>query len=243
MRNFVIGDIHGGYRGLKQVLERAGVDYENDRVIQLGDVADGWSETPECVEELLLIKNLVSIAGNHDLWCRDWLNDGETNKGWLMQGGQATYDAYIRTGLLVSYQHKKFFRDQKPYHLAQIDGENVCFTHGGFHRHHSLDTQADFDFAWDRDLFLQAMTYEKSMTPESKAKYGFRMCDGIQRVYIGHTPVQHFGSDTPLVAGPITNMDTGAAFKGKLSIMDINTKEVWQSDPLFELYPEERGRN
>jgi serine/threonine protein phosphatase 1 len=38
-------------------------------------------------------------------------------------------------------------------------------------------------------------------------------------------------------------MDTGAAFTGSLSIMDVNTKEFWQSDPLPTLYPDEKGRN
>ncbi len=37
--------------------------------------------------------------------------------------------------------------------------------------------------------------------------------------------------------------DTGAAFKGPLSIMDIDTKAFWQSDPLHTFYPGERGRN
>jgi serine/threonine protein phosphatase 1 len=43
MKTFVIGDIHGGYRALIQVLDRAGFDYDNDTLISLGDVADWWS--------------------------------------------------------------------------------------------------------------------------------------------------------------------------------------------------------
>jgi serine/threonine protein phosphatase 1 len=41
----------------------------------------------------------------------------------------------------------------------------------------------------------------------------------------------------------IWNIDTGAAFYGKLSCMDINTKEVFQSDPVQTFYPDEKGRN
>jgi serine/threonine protein phosphatase 1 len=55
MKTFVIGDIHGNYRALLQCLERSGFNKEIDTLIQLGDVADGWSETAECVEELLRI--------------------------------------------------------------------------------------------------------------------------------------------------------------------------------------------
>ena len=41
----------------------------------------------------------------------------------------------------------------------------------------------------------------------------------------------------------IWNVDTGAAFKGKISAMNINSKEVFQSDLLPSLYPNEKGRN
>ncbi|MBE14917.1 MAG: serine/threonine protein phosphatase, partial [Cytophagaceae bacterium] len=41
----------------------------------------------------------------------------------------------------------------------------------------------------------------------------------------------------------VWNIDTGAAFKGTISAMDVDSKEVWQSDPVWQLYPEEAGRN
>jgi serine/threonine protein phosphatase 1 len=41
----------------------------------------------------------------------------------------------------------------------------------------------------------------------------------------------------------IWNIDTGAAFKGKLSAINIDTKAIYQSDDLPSLYPNELGRN
>jgi serine/threonine protein phosphatase 1 len=38
----------------------------------------------------------------------------------------------------------------------------------------------------------------------------------------------------------VWNVDTGAAFKGPLTIMDVNTK-FWQSEPLNTLYFDEKG--
>lgn len=40
----------------------------------------------------------------------------------------------------------------------------------------------------------------------------------------------------------VWNIDTGAGWSGKLTIMDIDTKEYWQSDFVKELYPDEKGR-
>ena len=40
----------------------------------------------------------------------------------------------------------------------------------------------------------------------------------------------------------VWNLDTGAGYRGRLTIMDIDSKEYWQSDMAILLYPEERGR-
>ncbi len=41
MKKFVVGDIHGGAKAFKQVLEKSEFDYENDLLISLGDICDG----------------------------------------------------------------------------------------------------------------------------------------------------------------------------------------------------------
>lgn len=75
-RTIIAGDIHGSHKALKQCLERSNFDYENDTMIQLGDIVDGWNEVYEEVEELLKIKNLVTIKGNHDDWFNHYLQLG-----------------------------------------------------------------------------------------------------------------------------------------------------------------------
>ena len=62
-------------------------------------------------------------------------------------------------------------------------------------------------------------------------------------IYIGHTPVTRIGKTIPIQKACVWNLDTGAAFKGPLTIMDVDTKEFWQSEPLNELYFNEKGRN
>jgi serine/threonine protein phosphatase 1 len=47
----------------------------------------------------------------------------------------------------------------------------------------------------------------------------------------------------PMNAANVWNVDTGAAFTGRLSAIDIDTKEVFQSDIVKDLYPNEIGRN
>ena len=51
-RTLVIGDIHGGLTALKQVMERAAVSNE-DKLVFLGDLVDGWSESAQVVDFVL----------------------------------------------------------------------------------------------------------------------------------------------------------------------------------------------
>ena len=67
-------------------------------------------------------------------------------------------------------------------------------------------------------------------------------------VYIGHSPTINYPKNDgshkqPMNYGKVWNLDTGATYTGMLSIMDINTKELWQSDVVQELYPDHPGRN
>ena len=57
-RTLVLGDMHGAKEALLQVLSLSKFDNELDRLIFLGDVADGWHEVPECVD----IQELVGMV-------------------------------------------------------------------------------------------------------------------------------------------------------------------------------------
>jgi serine/threonine protein phosphatase 1 len=96
-------------------------------------------------------------------------------------------------------------------------------------------------FYFDRTLWEMALTMDKKIKPDSRL-YPKRLTH-YKEIYIGHTPTIHFNKDKPMNAVNVWNVDTGAAFKGKLSAIDINTKEVFQSDILPDLYPDELGRN
>lgn len=94
MRTLVLGDVHGAYKALKQVLERSKFDYKKDKLIFLGDVVDGWPETKKCVDEFLKIKNLVFVLGNHDDWFLRFIKWSEMPEIWLSQVGIATLESY-----------------------------------------------------------------------------------------------------------------------------------------------------
>ena len=77
---------------------------------------------------------------------------------------------------------------------------------------------------------------------EEQTKHPFKIKGDPKEVYLGHTSVTNWTLTTPYKAGQVWNLDTGAGFDGKLTLLDINTKEYWQSDNVKTLYKDEKGR-
>ena len=264
-RTLVFGDAHGGFKAFLQVLERCNFNNKIDKLIGLGDVADGWGQTAELVEYLIQLQKEsnnrhIFLRGNHDVWCQEWLNTGERKPIWVVQGGQATIDSYIRTGLVTNAEHKNFFNELHNYY---VDEENRGFVHGGFISKNGLGHDAyQSDYYWDRDLWgLALLQHGKKLDNMSvEANTKLRRFEKHKEIYIGHTttgnwlvkphlPEYQFEEQpkegrivVPMNRCNVWNMDTGGGFEGRLTIMDIDTKEFWQSDDMKSLYPNERGR-
>jgi serine/threonine protein phosphatase 1 len=241
MRTLVVGDIHGGLRALVQVLDRADVN-SNDTLIFLGDYVDGWSESAQVIQyliELSQTNTCVFIKGNHDVWCEQWLAEGLENPIWYAHGGKETIESYDGFSKEKKLQHLDFFESLPLYH---VDDQKRLFVHAGFTSMHGVEREFEIQsFYFDRTLWEMALTMDKRLTPASKI-YPSRL-KHYKEIYIGHTPTTNYFKMHPMNAANVWNIDTGAAFTGRLSVMDINTKEIFQSDVLMEMYPEEKGRN
>ncbi|RAV29455.1 metallophosphoesterase [Sinomicrobium soli] len=240
-KTFVVGDIHGGYRALEQVLNAVERKPE-DTFIFLGDYADGWSETPQVLDFLMEFRerqSCVFVRGNHDTLCRDWLVKGSSNDLWLFHGGEATVEAYRGIGEETRKAHGDFLEQLTDYY---IDEKNRLFLHAGFTHTRGVEHEYFPEmFYWDRSLWETALALDTSI-PEESYRYPARLSHYAE-IFIGHTPVTRIGEKTPVNAGNVWNVDTGAAFKGPLTVMDAGTKEFWQSAPVWTLYPDEEGRN
>lgn len=239
-RTFAIGDIHGGLRALHQVMERAGVT-PDDKLIFLGDYVDGWSESPQVLDFLMELQSshdCIFIRGNHDDLLLEWLR-GKDNELWHQHGGGATILSYSKLDPSVKHLHVSFLDSLDNFH---IDDDNRLFVHAGFTNQHGIRHEYFQRLAfWDRTLWETAAALNPDLKP-GDLSYPKRFTH-YKEIFIGHTPVTRLGETVPLNRANVWNVDTGAAFLGCLSIIDVDTKEYWQSDPLPSLYPGEKGRN
>lgn len=241
MRTLVIGDIHGGLRALHQIIERANVT-PKDTLIFLGDYVDGWSESPQVIDYLIELEkthNCIFIRGNHDELLLEWLVNKADNSMWFKHGGESTVLAYANLSKEIIEKHIGFLKTLENYYL---DSQNRLFIHAGFTNVNGVEHEYFPKlFYWDRTLWETALALDKSLKttdllyPKRLALY--------REIYIGHTPVSRINKSVPVQMASVWNVDTSAAFFGPLTIMDVNTKEFWQSEPLPDLYPNEKGRN
>ena len=238
MKTFVIGDIHGAHKALLQCLERSNFDYQNDRLIALGDVCDGYPEVKQCIDELLKIKHCDYIIGNHDVWALDWATKGISEDLWLNQGGRNTIASY--DGQSMPQTHIDFLKNA---HLW-IEFDKKLFVHGGIDPNKKIEQHNLNYLTWDRSLVESA--WKKA---HQNPKYNFSTYDEI---FVGHTTTQWFARNKersiltpnerarlgtePLFLCNVIMLDTGAGWSGKLTIMDVDTKEYWQSELTPTLY-------
>jgi serine/threonine protein phosphatase 1 len=241
-----MGDLHGAYKAMAQCLERSDFNYQTDQLIQLGDVADGYPQVYECVEELLKIRNLIPLKGNHDDWLFEFIH-AEFHPYFWNFGGKGTLISYLEhagkngryfasgSGFKsaleskdIPQSHQAFFKGQKAFY---IDERQRCFVHAGFDRDLNFREQPAENYYWDRSLWESAVQRLERKEP-------FSTIPAFSEVYLGHTPTTKLGTDQPMRAFNIFNLDTGAGHDGRLTIMDIDSKAFWQSDPLPTLYPE-----
>lgn len=159
-------------------------------------------------------------------------------------------------GLLVDEipdEHKQFFESQLWYYK---DNKNRLFVHGGFLKEYTLEEnmaryQDDYYFHWNRLLWDQALACHDGDSLE--------FAEEFSEIFIGHTETTNWtrfkrapGSYVlipnasndcpPMHADIIWNLDTGAGSTGKLTIMDVDTHEYWQSDLVNTFYGDYKPR-
>lgn len=240
-RSIAIGDIHGGLKALIQLIES--IDLKpNDRLLFLGDYVDGWRDSAKVIDYLINFSKqqpCIFLRGNHDDLCENWLRTGEKNEEWLQHGGQSSIEVYEQISSEVIKEHLKFYAALKNYF---IDEHNNLFIHAGFTNLRGPEMEYySSSLFWDRTLWEMALALDPKLnTADDYYPLRFKL---FKEIYIGHTPVTRIGKDKPVNIANIWNIDTGAAFKGKISAIDIQTKQIWQSDPVYQLYPAEQGRN
>lgn len=229
---YCLGDIHGELDKLNTLLDKLNIQ-PTDTVICLGDYVDRGPDSYGVIERLLQLKQqctCVFLAGNHDVAFFD--NDKFSRESYpphkfVMwdQGAKETYTSYLNAGKLPEV-HYNFYKMLKAYHVLELNNEKHFFVHGGYNRHKLLEDQKNStSLWWDRDLLSTAIAHSKRI---SKEKHPFKNKDKFKYIYVGHTPVIHWGYDKPTLFENVYAMDTGVGkyTDAKLYALEVTTQTL-----------------
>ena len=243
MRRLITGDIHSSYTKLRKALDRAGFRKDEDVLYSTGDLADRGSEVCETFDYLLSLPRFYPVLGNHDLWLYEYLKLGirdDSFRNWVKYNGGSI------TVLALSdrdYSYKLRIRTMLSKARLAIAEDDFIIVHGGIPAE-LIDTPIEKlteitaddliltsqfsphrKVTWDRGYLMSAAKYEKTATVTQEMLPPIR---DDRKLFVGHTP-----TDGKVFASKyyrLTDMDTGSAKSdGLISVMDIDTGEVWQS--------------
>ena len=182
MRTFITADIHGAYRAFMQGMEKTGFDYLNDRLICLGDVCDRGPETSKVIDELLKIRKLIFLIGNHDLWAMEWALTGKIPLVWDTQGGEQTRGSYPNG---MPEEHVRLLKDAPGYY----EEGGRLFVHAGIRPELPIQEQDQEVLLWDRSLVSEAILRKNRDDEKPVTTY--------LEVFLGHTPTLNFEGTLP----------------------------------------------
>ena len=221
MKTYCLGDVHGRYNALRQLLTETPFNIDEDRLVVLGDVVDGGRKTKQCFDLLLTVPNRVDILGNHDYpWYYDWATKGIELPVWTHQGGLATMGSYDFDWKSVPRAHIDYIENMLPY---WVDEKNNLYIHGGFNPKVPIENQKSEFLTWDRTIIKYARAHT---------------IPNYNHVFVGHTTTQMIDRAVmyPLTFHNLTMMDCGGGYMGRLALMDVDTHKYWTSDIQIPYY-------
>lgn len=218
-RDFVVGDIHGCYDQLMDLLKEIKFDFAKDRMFAVGDLVDRGPKSKD-VLELLYEPWFHSVIGNHDYrficYCDALFEDA--NKAIVdfedYLSGEGSFIKDLKVPEMIKYYR---LIDSFP---NVIEVETLHSKFGIVHAESLSD--------WD--LFKIGINSNYSIRTNSMwARKRFykkdeSIIDGIDYVIVGHTVV-----DEPIQLGNTIYIDTGCVFSNerKLTCMCLNNMRMY----------------
>jgi serine/threonine protein phosphatase 1 len=199
MVTFAVGDIHGSYTKLANLLKHCAAHggEGTPRFVFVGDYVDRGPRSREVVELLMKRQaaapdHIVCLRGNHEEMLISASKRSDVAM-WLDNGGEVTLRSYgVSSAADLPGEHLHWLRNLP---LAISDGLRF-YVHAGIKPGVPLDQQATGVMLWIREPFLS--------DPRDHGQY----------IVHGHTPVE--GGRPELLPNRL-NLDTGACFGGPLT--------------------------
>lgn len=199
---YAIGDIHGCYNEMMELLDKLPELGKHDKVVFLGDYIDRGPDSYKVVKHLIELSKddrYICLKGNHEDMMLKAQIDLYSEIFWHKNGGKATENSYKNCP--IPDNHLNFYNNLKLYY----ETPDYIFVHAGINPRYPMNEQVEEDLLWIRYEFINC---EKLPT------------DKI--VVFGHTPfIKPFIKDNKI------GVDTGCFAGYSLSCIELPSKRVY----------------
>lgn len=231
MSAFVIGDVHGRRKQLRQLLEWLPVKFGADSLIILGDLIDRGEDAPGAVADAIDLARggAIVLRGNHEQMLLDFLDEGA--RLWLHPavGSDCTYEQYTGDELTddvrkdaeaarraiaekIPAAHVEFFRSRPLFH----EDDYAFYVHAGVEPGKHPRECNDYQLLWARNQEF------------------FRRYHGKPCVF-GHTPTPllpllgRLGRHGLYISHSAIGIDTGYDERSPLSCIQLPEFNLYQT--------------
>ena len=197
-RDFVVGDIHGMFSHLEELLGQVEFDPQTDRLFSVGDLVDRGPDSRDALEWLKL-PWFHACRGNHEQFALD-SDDEEQLDLWVNHnGGEWWLD-------LTAAEHEVFKQVFASMPLAielETDTGMVGIVHADTPPMLSWDSFMSLLESGDEDAVFYAIWSRTRVSGQFTSPVEGKM----ERVYCGHTPTKE-----AVLVGNVYYIDTGAVY-------------------------------
>lgn len=214
-RIFAIGDIHGCFDSLKELVENKIQLQKRDKLILLGDYIDRGDKGKEVVDYIIELQkkgfDIIPLMGNHETLLLDAFENEKNISKWIQNGGNETLKSFEITSIKdINPKYLKFFMELKYYYALN----DFLFVHAGFN-----------------DNAVNPFTDFYSMLWKCKESYKNPLLTSKTIIH-GHNPVSISKCNDRIQSKlSVINIDTGCVYNdkdgfGRLTALECNTGRI-----------------
>lgn len=228
-RTIIIGDVHGCFDEVQDLLKKVRYDSMNDRIIFTGDIVDRGPKSKEIIEFVVSTPNVHMIMGNHENKLIRYLRGNPVS---ITDGLQETIDQLApELKREANREELLFFLENLPYAIKLDD--NIYVVHGGIDPRFSVEAQKQNVVLYMRNHAPGKTFSDPTAPPWYEVERGEASKDQI--ILFGHNSKANTSNAINAVA-----LDGGCVFGDELraAIIDIDGTRTIESVPARKQYCE-----
>lgn len=213
-RIYAIGDIHGCFNSMKELIENKIQLRKEDKLIFLGDYIDRGPDSKKVLDYIIELQNndydIVTLLGNHEsMLVAAYYNESAISK-WIQNGGSETLRSFDIDSLkAIDPKYIDFFKNLKFYY----EFDKQLFVHAGFNDKLENPFSDSYSMLWNR-----------------REEY-FNPLLNDRTIIHGHSPVSLSITQKQITNNSkVINIDGGCVYSnthlGRLIAFEVNSRSI-----------------